>query len=127
MQELGAWDQFNPTKAGLSALFLKILEAKSHSTQVFIDACCFLGLASNRRRCSRKLQDLRRLQMLGLKDMGYSYAAGRQPFYVPFIYLFFLARKHFDLHINLFVYLPIHGSKEVSGPPLFRYKQLVER
>merc|ERR1719189_2857377 len=35
--ELGAWDQWNPTK-------------------VFIDACAELGLATRRRRCSVRLQ-----------------------------------------------------------------------
>ncbi|CAE7405121.1 D11DS [Symbiodinium natans] len=43
--ELDAWDQYNPTK-------------------VFIDGCCLLGLAKDRRRCSRRLQDLRRSQLL---------------------------------------------------------------
>eukprot|EP00747_Dinoflagellata_sp_TGD_P210616 gnl/TRDRNA2_/TRDRNA2_83877_c0_seq1.p1 gnl/TRDRNA2_/TRDRNA2_83877_c0~~gnl/TRDRNA2_/TRDRNA2_83877_c0_seq1.p1 ORF type:complete len:427 (-),score=36.07 gnl/TRDRNA2_/TRDRNA2_83877_c0_seq1:55-1335(-) len=39
--ELGAWDQWNPTK-------------------IFIDACGFLGLVSNRRRCSDTVQVARR-------------------------------------------------------------------
>lgn len=43
--ELDAWDQYNPTK-------------------VFIDCCCLVGLAKDRRRCSRRLQDLRRSQLL---------------------------------------------------------------
>lgn len=43
--ELNAWDQWNPTK-------------------VFIDACHSAGLCSDRRRCSRRLQDLRRTQFL---------------------------------------------------------------
>mmetsp|Transcript_45788 Transcript_45788/g.102574 ORF Transcript_45788/g.102574 Transcript_45788/m.102574 type:complete len:364 (-) Transcript_45788:43-1134(-) len=56
--ELDAWDQFNPTK-------------------VFIDACWLLGLAKDRRRCSRRLQDLRRTQLLtgtaavGAKEFEY--------------------------------------------------------
>eukprot|EP00933_Yihiella_yeosuensis_P080099 TRINITY_DN93503_c0_g1_i1.p1 TRINITY_DN93503_c0_g1~~TRINITY_DN93503_c0_g1_i1.p1 ORF type:complete len:189 (+),score=36.85 TRINITY_DN93503_c0_g1_i1:265-831(+) len=42
--ELGAWDQWNPTK-------------------VFIDFCCALGLAKGRRRCSSRLQELQRTQL----------------------------------------------------------------
>lgn len=61
--ELGALEQFNPTK-------------------VFIDVCYWLGLAHSRRRCSRRLQDLRRLQLLGLREeMGFGYeVAGIVPF-----------------------------------------------
>lgn len=44
--ELDEWDQWNPTK-------------------VFIDLCCAMGLASHRRRCSTRLQQARRLQLLG--------------------------------------------------------------
>ncbi|CAJ1407063.1 unnamed protein product [Effrenium voratum] len=47
--ELDAWDQYNPTK-------------------VFIDGCCLLGLAQGRRRCSPRLQELRRMQLLGLQE-----------------------------------------------------------
>jgi len=45
--ELGAWDQWNPTK-------------------VFIDVCDALGLVSGRRRCSSRLQEARRAQMAKL-------------------------------------------------------------
>ena len=61
--ELEAWEQFNPTK-------------------VFIDFCCMMGLASQRRRCSRRLQDLRRLQLLGLRDdMGFAYEVAGPPLF----------------------------------------------
>eukprot|EP00747_Dinoflagellata_sp_TGD_P106398 gnl/TRDRNA2_/TRDRNA2_169848_c0_seq1.p1 gnl/TRDRNA2_/TRDRNA2_169848_c0~~gnl/TRDRNA2_/TRDRNA2_169848_c0_seq1.p1 ORF type:complete len:482 (-),score=55.51 gnl/TRDRNA2_/TRDRNA2_169848_c0_seq1:74-1477(-) len=43
--ELGAWDQWNPTK-------------------VFIDVCCHLGLASGLRRCPEVVQLWRRRQLL---------------------------------------------------------------
>lgn len=45
--ELGAWDQWNPTK-------------------VFIDACNTVGLVSGRRRCSSGLQQARRAQLADL-------------------------------------------------------------
>ncbi|CAE8594553.1 unnamed protein product, partial [Polarella glacialis] len=43
--ELDAWDQWNPTK-------------------VFIDMCCWAGIGSHRRRCSTRLQELRRSQLI---------------------------------------------------------------
>lgn len=59
--ELDAWEQFNPTK-------------------VFIDFCSMIGLASHRRRCSRRLQDLRRLQLLGLSE-GFAYEVVGPPLF----------------------------------------------
>lgn len=59
--ELDAWEQFNPTK-------------------VFIDFCHLIGLASQRRRCSRRLQDLRRLQLLGLCE-GFAYEVAGPPLF----------------------------------------------
>lgn len=44
--ELGAWDQWNPTK-------------------IFIDACSAAGIATSRRRCSSRLQLARRDQLQG--------------------------------------------------------------
>jgi stearoyl-CoA desaturase (delta-9 desaturase) len=49
--ELGAWDQWNPSK-------------------VFIDAFANLGLCDSRRRCSEEMQVARRLHMLGLGGSG---------------------------------------------------------
>jgi len=83
--ELNAWDQWNPTK-------------------VFIDACHFAGLCSDRRRCSTRLQDLRRSQFLDKASPG--------------------SEDQFDgsgndggLKVRRF---------EVVGPPLLRYKRLVD-